>query len=374
MKIGIDCRLWNESGVGRYIRNLVKELSLIDTHNDYVLFILPKDEENVRQQVVSVRNGKWKLVAVNIRWHTVAEQIKLPVMLLKEKLDLVHFTYFSVPLGYYKPFVVTIHDLIIYHYPTGKASTLPFPLYRLKHFGYKKIIQNAANRACKIITPLKATKEDLVRTFKISEDKVVVTSEGVDSGLKFKARKLKLKINDYFLYVGNAYPHKNLDRLLQAFSVLAKENARVALVLVGKDDYFYKRIKEEVRKMALANNVFFYGEATDEELSALYQNAKALILPSLMEGFGLPAIEAMASKCLVLASDIPSLREVCGDAAIYFDPHDSEDIKQKMSEVCFNNAGNYSKNITSGLERTKMFSWRKMAEETLKVYEGCPSL
>src|ERR1035437_588767 len=150
MKIGIDARLWNQTGVGRYIRNLVKNLQEIDLKNNYVLFVKPADFENVKSQIT---NPKWKIIKSDINWHTVSEQVKFVLVLNKEKLDLVHFPYFSVPILYNKPFVVTIHDLIINHFSTGKASTLAYPLYLAKRAAYKFVIKRAAEKAKKIITP-----------------------------------------------------------------------------------------------------------------------------------------------------------------------------------------------------------------------------
>ncbi len=175
----------------------------------------------------------------------------------------------------------------------------------------------------------------------------------------------------YFLYVGNAYPHKNLDRLLQALNILISQYPNISLVLVGKEDYFYKRLKEKVKKMNLEKSVLFCGQVSNEELISLYRNAKALVMPSLMEGFGLPGLEAMANKCLVLASDVPALREIYSDAAVYFNPVDIDDIRKKMEDVCFNDLNHFSQNIEKGLQRVKLFSWEKMAKETLRVYESC---
>lgn len=380
MRIGIDCRLWNESGVGRYIRNLVEYLAIIDRKNEYVLFVLSKDFE-------SIKYTKWSVVRADIRWHTLEEQIRFPKILNRENLDLMHFPYVSVPIFYNKPFVVTVHDLIPYHYPTGKASTLALPLYKLKLLGYKFVIAQAVKKAKKIITVSNATKKEVVNHIKVSEDKIVVAYEGVDNKItnpklqisnksSVKARtsadkqntKYKILNTKYFLYVGNAYPHKNLDRLLQALNILISQYPNISLVLVGKEDYFYKRLKEKVRNMGLEQSVNFLGEVSDEDLSSLYQNALALVIPSLMEGFGLPALEAMANRCLVLSSDIPGLKEVCGNAALYFDPYNLNDIVQKMKKIYPDS--DYGVNIEKGVERTKMFSWQKMAKETLKVYEG----
>ena len=396
MRIGIDCRLWSESGVGRYIRNLVKNIQLIDKENEYVLFVLSKDCEKFKVQSFDFARGKsskFKVKVVNIRWHTVEEQIKFPSILNKENLDLMHFTYVSVPVFYNKPFVVTIHDLIPYHFPTGLATTLPLPLYKLKLLGYKYVVSKAAQKAKKIIAVSNTTKDEIVDHLRVDPSKVVVAYEGVvpqitnhKSQITNKSQNTKYKILDtkYFLYVGNAYPHKNLERLLEAFKlfchpeasaegsqILRSSQSDISLVLLGKGDYFYKRLKKKAKEMNLERSVIFYGEVIDSELNLFYKNALALVMPSFMEGFGLPALEAMANRCLVLASDISSLKEICGDAAIYFDPYDVKDMLKKMVNIYHSNdTYHYSEKIKAGFGRAKMFSWRKMVKETLGVYEA----
>lgn len=371
MKIGIDCRLWNESGVGRYTRNLVKELQILDKNNSYSLFVLSKDKLKILNQV---KNDNFRIVKADIRWHTIEEQIKFPQILNKENLDLMHFPYFSVPIFYNKSYVVTIHDLIIHHFPTGQASTLGLPLYNLKLLGYKFIITSVAKKAKKIITVSNATKKEIIDHLGVNSNKITVTYEGVSlvSPKEILTRRYTLYAKRYFLYVGNAYPHKNLERLLEAFMLLRQND--IKLVLVGKEDFFYKRLKEKVKNMGLEKSIEFLGEVSDQNLTNLYRNAKALIVPSLMEGFGLPALEAMANKCLVLASDVPSLREICKDTAIYFDPYNPKNIEEKMKDVCFNNLNHFSNNIEKGFERAKLFSWQKMAKETLRLYESCVGL
>lgn len=372
MRIGIDIRLQNESGVGRYIRNLVEWLPKIDKKNEY------------------------SLIAPKIRWHSLKEQILFPRVLEKEGFDLVHFPYFSVPTLYKRPFVVTIHDLTINHFPTGKASTLSHPVYLLKHLGYRFVLNQAIKNAKKIIVPSKSTKKEILEHFKAPEEKVVVAYEGVDFGKIDKRPHLRnakspIQKESYFLYVGNAYPHKNLKRLVEAFqsainpvkSSLRSDHgagnqqstiSNLKLVLVGREDYFYTRLKKKVKEMGLSNQVIFYGEANDQELSWLYQNAIALVLPSLMEGFGLPALEAMACGSLVLASDIPALKEVCGEVAIYFKPEKIEEIIDALYKAMNVSAKSKYQRRELAKERAKLFSWQKMAEQTLRVYESCFSL
>lgn len=386
MRIGIDCRLWNQSGVGRYIRNLVLELAKIDKRNQYILFFQAREFTHLE---LPGKNFEKKLS--DVRWHTLAEQIKFPTILNKEKLDLVHFPYFSVPIFYKKPHVVTIHDLILDHFPTGEASTLSFPLYQLKLLGYKFIIAYAIKNAKKIITVSKTTKKEIVDHFGINEDRIAVAYEGVDKGIMNHQSRIMNKKKPYFLYVGNAYPHKNLNRLLDALNILissprgeAGQYPNISLVMVGKEDFFYKKLRQKAHKMNLQEQVIFKGNITDEELSGLYKSALALVMPSLMEGFGLPIIEAMANNCLVLASDIPVHKEIAGSASLYFDPYNVTQLAEKMNNICSNDSNHppagplrreaskagRSKIIEQGLERIKMFSWEKMGKETLKVYES----
>lgn len=370
MKIGIDARLINQTGVGRYINNLIDQLQTIDHKNQYVLFVKNEDFDQVKLKIENQPAGrqdlKVKIVKTNIRWHSIEEQIKFPILLNKENLDLVHFPYFSVPIFYNRPFVVTIHDLIQLHFSTGRASTLPFPFYRIKHFGYKYVISKAAQKAKKIIAVSNSTKDEIIDHLKIDPNKIIVTSEAVDDKTMTKPEKPNnIKLNRFFLFVGNVYPHKNADVLIKAFENLNPKTG-AGLIFVGKEDYFYKRLKQKV----ISNkNIQFLDYTSDEELAWLYQNAVATVCPAFMEGFGLPALEAMANKCLVIVSDIPALREVCEDNAIYFNPKNSDELSSKMKEV-LENKNKYKDLIEKGLKRSQEFSWRKMSERTLKIYES----
>lgn len=359
MKIGIDCRFWNESGVGRYTRNLVRELQVIDKQNSYTLFCISKNIQEVKS---SLTNPSFRVVSADIKWHTLAEQTKFPGILAKSDLDLVHFPYFSLPVFYNRPFVVTIHDLILHHFSTGRASTLPLPAYHLKRTGYKFIINQAASKSRQIITVSEATKKEIVEHLNIKPQKVTVTYEGVDDFIKGDSLR---KNYSYFLYVGNTYPHKNLDVLIHAFSGLT--DTSVKLIIVGKKDYFQNRLKNTASLGYKNPNIIFEENVSDKKLAGLYSQALALISPSLMEGFGLPVLEAMRNNCLVLASDIPVYREICSDAVVYFDPKNREDIMKKMQLVLDKKI---SKEVM--LKKAKKISekyiWKKMAEKTLEVY------
>ncbi|HSW98134.1 MAG TPA: glycosyltransferase family 1 protein [Candidatus Saccharimonadales bacterium] len=366
MRIGIDCRLWNESGVGRYIRNLVRELGVIDKKNYYTLFVLSSDYDEVASHISNKKN--WTLVKADIRWHTIWEQITFPALIASEELDLVHFPYFSVPIFYHKKFIVTIHDLILHHYPTGKASTLPPPLYWLKQFGYKFIIQEASRKSNFIITVSNATKAEIIKHFDVDPDRVTVTYEGVDKKISNSGQGTDVK-NPYFLYVGNAYPHKNLERLLEAFLQFHHHYPTVKLQLVGRQDYFYKRIKKLIHTMSLENSVSFMGYVSDEKLAELYKNCLAVVCPSLMEGFGLPGLEAMEYGALVLASNIVVYKEIYKQNCLYFDPFKVKDIEKRLVDAYHVSQKKREEYGRKESVYVKSFAWQQMAKKTLKIYQ-----
>lgn len=340
MRIGIDARLIEETGVGRYIRNLIGELATLDQANEYVIFLRKKAFVEFRRP-----NSRWEKVLADVPWHSVTEQLVMPRIFQKAKLDLLHIPYFNVPIFYFGRMVVTIHDLTILHLDTGRASSLPWVLYKLRRLGYGFILRIGLLRAQKIIAVSETTKADIVKNLGIDANKIMVTYEGVNIKPTNEKRLIK---EEYFLYVGNAYPHKNLEILLRAVGESGKK-----LVLVGKDDYFYRRLPRP-------ESVIFFGAASDVQLANLYQNAKALVFPSLMEGFGLPAIEALSLGCPVICSDIPIFHEILGDNAIFFNPHDSKDLAMKLRREI-------SKKIVVLDAR---FNWNSMSKQTLHIYES----
>ncbi len=371
MKIGIDVRLWNETGVGRYIRELVKNLSKIDKKNNYVLFALSENIDEINNVIAS---NSFKIVQANFRWHSLEEQLLFSMAIKNEGVDLMHFPYFSVPILYNSLFVVTIHDLILNNFPTGKASTLPFFVYQIKRFAYNAVIDHALNKSSKIIVPLNAVKADILNKFHLNENKIVVTYEG---SLEVSDNKRHIITNipkKYFLHVGNVYPHKNCDRLIKSFKKLTEEQFDVNLLFVGREDYFMKRLKSNVENLNLSKNIVFVGEVTDQELNFYYRQAVGVVIPSLMEGFGLPAIESLTNSSLVLAADIPALREVCGDSAIFFDPYNENDIAESMKKALELSPNKRKELLQIGITHIKQFSWISMAKNTLKIYESCISL
>lgn len=368
MRIGIDARLIGETGVGRYIRNLIGEVAKQDDTNEYVIFLPTKQFAGF-----SLPNVRWSKVLVDIHWHTVEEQIKMPGIFRAAKLDLIHIPYHNPPILYGGRMVVTIHDLTILHFATGKATTLPWPLYVLKRLGYWLELWIGLRRAEMVIAVSETTKREIIDHIHIPAEKIAVTYEGVDPLITGDRTKLAKRLlpDPYFLYVGNAYPHKNVEMLVESFKRFlgtVKSTEKPKLVLVGGSDFFYMRVKKSVESSGISESVIFFGAANDSELISLYTNAVAFVFPSRMEGFGLPALEALSLGCRVCVSDIPIFHEILGDRALYFDPLDPSGIAEVLKRVW--HQGNPEHAAEPGKPKLlQRYSWSKMARETLTIYE-----
>jgi len=374
--IGIDARMYHiPGGIGRYTRELISSLERIDSENEYRVFLRKEGFDNYQPN-----NQKFKKVLADIGWYGFSEQLKMPGIWKKEKINLLHATHFNKSLFYRRPYVVTIHDLTysVSAREGMKISKLPPIVYEFKRIAYEWAIRDVIKKAKKIIVPTNYSKEDIVRMYKINPEKVSVTYESVtgDFSPERRGRDLsvisnKFSINKkYFIYVGNASPHKNVKRLIEAFLKFYEINNSFQLVLAGKKEKFYEQIERELIERGISRDrVILTDMVSDEELYSLLANAYALTFPSLAEGFGIPPLEAMASGIPVLVSNISCLPEICQDKALYFDPYNTDDIAEKMRIISEDE--NLRENlIKKGLEHVKSFSWDKMARETREVYES----
>lgn len=374
MKIGIDARFFGPigKGLGRYTQKLIEELEKVDFENQYYIFINKSNKDDY-----TPHNPNFHKIVVDIPWYTLQEQIQMTQLLNRYHLDLVHFLHFNVPLLYRKPYIVTIHDLILLEYPTRKASRLGWVQYAIKTFAYKIVIRNAVQTAQSVIAISEYTKQSLLKHFGLADAKITTIYEGVDlerfhplNQQNFDFHRYGITKDCYILYVGNVYPHKNIDRLVSVFSKLKKENilhSQDKLVLVGKQDYFFDKIYQLVQELELSEQVVFPGFVSDEQLIDLYKHSRLYVFPSLYEGFGLPPLEAIAIGASVIVSNATCLPEIFGGAVGYFDPTSEDDMARVISEYYHNSELRQSHHIY--YEKVlSQYSWSKMAEETKMVY------
>ncbi len=370
MKILLDARLYGpeNTGLGRYVMNLVENLAKIDKRNSYTILLRKKYFDRLNLP------SKWKKVLADFRHYSLAEQITLPKIISQIKPDIVHFPHFNVPVFFSSKFVVTIHDILMHKQKGLEATTLNPVAYLVKRLGYKLVFGHAVRKATKVIVPSSFVKKEVGDYYRLDKDKLVVTYEGFDEKFLPKdsgaqvLRKYSIA-TPYFVYAGNAYPHKNLKRAIEAVVLLnQKKDKKITLVIVSARNVFVSRLEKLIKKMNAGSFVKLLGFVSDSELGALYKNSVAFVFPSLSEGFGLPGLEAMNVGTLVLASEIPVLKEVYKTSVSYFNPYDYTSIEKAMEDALTLDPSVRKERIDKAREFAKRYSWDKMARETIKVY------
>lgn len=384
MRLGIDARFYGHlgKGLGRYTEKLIAHLESIPAASEHIFFIFLR-RENFEEYQPKRKN--FVKVLADYPWYGWQEQILFPRRIAEYHLDLMHFPHFNVPLLLTTPFVVTIHDLILLHYPTVKATELPPFLYWIKYIAYRIVIVHAVWRSRAIIAVSQFTKADLEAVYPSAKGKVTVTLEATDDfcfwldpkserklleslGLRLSGQAGKEDTDKPFvLYVGNAYPHKNLGLFIE----IARKFPQYDFLLVGKEDFFYRAFKRDVAAAGCAN-IRFAGYLDDRSLGALYRRANVYLFPSFYEGFGLPGLEAMTYGAPVVAAEAGSLREVYGAAAYYFDPRSPESCAVSLRRALSEDEG-ASGSRQARFRRAAQFSWQAMAEATFKLYEKARS-
>lgn len=362
-KIAIDAREINTS-TGRYVERLLTYLQKIDTTNNYLVLLKPADYETWQPTA-----DNFKKIECPHKEFTFAEQFAFKRQLKKLKPDLVHFTMVQQPVFYRGKKVTTMHDLTTLRFKNPAKN--PF-VYWVKQRVYGFVNWYVPRTSKYIITPTEYVKKDVVSYAKVSPKKFVVTYEAADE-ISDPIEPIKaLQSKPFIFYVGRPQPHKNLSRLLEAFAILKKTHPDLLLVLGGRRDSVYDSYITEAKRLGIEDSVVFTGYVSEGTLKWLFRGCKAYVFPSLSEGFGLPGLEAMLHRAPVVSSDATCLPEVYDDAAWYCNPLDTFDIARSIDEV-LTNTELRNKLVRRGRERAKSFSWQRMAEQTLAVYNNALS-
>lgn len=374
MKIGfdIDSLTIKSGGIGRYAVNLINSIariSLSKTQNEIFIFFHNSFDRNLIEKYPNVKFVKKH---TNVKSNVLRKGIFIPFSIKRMKIDLFHgLDHIGIPFIYKSKrckYVATIHDLITLIYPDK---------FTFKH----RLIQNTLlpkvlRKADRIIADSNSTKYDIVRFYPEYESKTKVIYVGMDK--KFfqrssheteKALK-KYNINfKYFLFLGTVEPRKNIINVIEAFIRLKqKGNVEYKLVITGRKGWLYKEILERMRKTPFSNDIVFTDFIDDEDLPFLYSGAEIFLYPSLYEGFGLPLLEAMACGTPVITSNVSSLPEIAGDAALLVNPVNIEEIARAVERLT-RDSKLREEMRKKALERAMFFSWEKAAKETLKIYE-----
>lgn len=359
--IVIDARI-RRTSTGRYADRLIEHLQDADTYHKYTILVEPDDGWQPKAANFSVVPCRYAQFSLNP-----LEQLGFAWQLYKLKANLVHFTMTQQPLLYFGKAVTTSHDTTMYHFVRKGSTSLP--IYKFKMWSYRFLVWFSHKKSSHIIVPTRTVAEDFAKLQPFTRKKLVVTYESSEPPLLVRAVKPKSVDGDFILYVGTAFPHKNLPKLIEAFDILHAKNPKLKLVLTGKREINYEELDAWATKRASYKNIVFTGFVTDPELKWLYEHCKAYVFASLSEGFGLPPLEAMSHGAPVASSNASCMPEVYGNAAHYFDAKNPRDIAAKIQEV-LSDVGLRETLIANGHKRLRQFSWRRMADETMTVYKA----
>lgn len=366
MRIAIDARKLRDYGIGTYVRNLLRQLARQDEANEYVVLCRETDCDTVE-----ALGPRFRPVPENAGPYSIAEQFAIPMDLRRESITLFHAPHYVLPPLTPCTSVVTIHDCI----------HLRFPQYLPNRIGYayaRAQMWTATHRAARVITVSEASKRDILRYFRVPESRIDVIYNAIDDRFWEKpdidemnrVRERYQLTNPFVLYAGNIKPHKNLERLIEAFHLLRQNSPDlrdVQLLIIGDEISKYAALRRAVHRHKLHKHVRFFGFVPDQTLAALYRLANVFVFPSLYEGFGLPPLEAVASGTPVITSNVSSLPEVVGDAAIMIDPYESEAIAGAMHRV-LTDEGLRAELRRKGLARAREFSWERSIARVREIY------
>jgi glycosyltransferase involved in cell wall biosynthesis len=355
--IAIDARVINSS-TGRYVERLVHYLEEIDSTNRYSILVSKKDLNFYKP-----KNKNFVVVEADFDNYSLSEQTAFKSFLDKLNADLVHFCMPQQPVLYKGKKVTTIHDLTLLKTYNSDKNWLSYHIKQaVGYFVFKSVIKNNNQ----IIVPSKFTKNEVIELSPIAADKINLTYESADIEKK-ELKSYKHPFKKFILYVGQQSDYKNIRRLGDAHQQLLKNYPDLGLILVGRKNASELN-NEKYFKDQNYKNILFTDFIPDSQKDWLYTQASAYVFPSLMEGFGLPGLEAMGYGAPVVSSNATCLPEVYGDAALYFDPKSVDDMADKISQVLEDSKLRESL-IQKGYEQLKKYSWKKMAQETHAIYE-----
>ena len=365
VRIAIDARKLHDFGIGTYIRNLVRQLAILDRESEYVLLCRPEDAEQLGEVGVNFRP-----VVETAGNYSVTEQLRIPIAIGRARANLFHAPHYVLPPLVGCRSVVTIHDCIHLMFPQYLPNRIAYAYARAS-------IALAARRSTRVLTVSESSKRDILKYVDVPPEKIDVIPNAYDERFMIEPReeavvrlRARYQLHDEFvLYAGNVKPHKNLERLIEAFDLVRKRGLdHLKLVLIGDEISKYASLRRAVHRYGLHKYVRFLGYLPEETLAVMYRLAGVFVFPSLYEGFGLPPLEAMASGTPVVTSNVSSLPEVAGDAAVLVDPYDASAIADGIHDVLTNETLR-STLRRKGLARAREFSWETSVRRVHAIYK-----
>lgn len=362
-KILIDARLYGptHTGIGRYTKNLLLALKNNSEFKKYHWTLLIYSE--LFNQIKKDLGDSFTYIPTNIRHYSLSEQLFLPFILYRAAPNLTHFTHFNKPLIYFKKSVITIHDLIK-HLSRGPSTTTRHQLiYWPKYFAYL-VLTYIIIKTNQIIVPSNFWRNYIISHFRKNPKNISTIYEAADPIFSPKIHSANPPQN-YIIYTGNLYPHKNIEVILYALKNLPD----IKLKIISSQQLFKKQIIKTIKKLNIQNQVEFMGYLPDSDFPNIYSKALALVHPSFLEGFSLTGLEAMSLNCPVISSNQSCLPEIYQDSVLYFDPRQPQQLTRQI-KILQKNPKIRQDLIRKGHLQVKKFSWDKTAQMTLDIYKS----
>jgi glycosyltransferase involved in cell wall biosynthesis len=359
-RIAIDGRELGGSGTGRYVERLLHYLQAMDDQNDYFVLVRP------------AYFNKWHPVNKNFtkikcphKEFTFAEQMGLLRQIRKLNLDLIHFPMVQQPVFYRGKTVTTMNDLTTLRFRNPSKN---YTIFMLKRWVYWWVNKKVARKSNALIAFTKFVMQDVAKFARVGEEKITVINLAAEELAGETEPIDKLAGKEFIMFTGRPLPHKNLFRLIEAFAKLKQSHPELSLAIIGKKDASFNSYISFMDKLGVSGSVVFTDYIPDGQLKWALGHTKAYVFPSLSEGFGLPGLEAMHYGAPVVSSNSTCLPEVYGDAALYFNPTDVNDMAEKIDKV-LSDAKLRNNLVEKGKNQVKKYSWERMAKQTLDVYK-----
>jgi glycosyltransferase involved in cell wall biosynthesis len=359
LSIVIDARRI-DSSTGHYVQHLLDELQQIDQVNNYTVIVLEKEKDYWQPT-----SSNFRVLAVTYDHYTFGEQLGLAWTLYRLRPDLVHFTMPQQPILWVGRRVTTIHDTTLIRYDNIDQ---PWLLYKTRKFIFTMIMRNVIARSRVIITPTEYVRHDLDEWTRHRFTLKLQAIHEAGSMAQVEPEPIpELVGTRYLFYIGNAFPYKNVQRIVEAFGELKGKYGDLQLVLAGKKEFFYQQLENKVQKWNIAD-VHFLGYTSEGQKRWAFQHATAYVTATLSEGFSIQQLEAMSEDCPVISSNATCLPEVGGDAPLYFDPHSTPALVAAVRQL-LDTPQLHQDMITRGRRNVARFSWQRMAEQTANIYQ-----
>ncbi|MEK7602628.1 MAG: glycosyltransferase family 1 protein [Patescibacteria group bacterium] len=360
MHIVIDARI-RLASTGKPVERLLEYLQGLDSKNLYTILLAKDDLWQPTAKNFTAKSCPYPIFSFNP-----INQITLALFIARLRPDLVHFTLTGQqPIFYFGKQTTFTHDLTMLRFV--RPGRLPNWLHKIRMWGYRFLLWQSHKKAEKILVPSEFVRDDVYKKYLFTRRKIVVTPEASEPPISASEVEPKDPPTNFLLYVGTAFPHKNLTKLVDAFAELKLKHPDLKLIFVGKREYHSKQLEKSIKNNPNVNDIIFTGFIELAELKWYYNRAAVYVFPSLSEGFGLPGLEAMAHGCPVASSNATCLPEVCKDAAEYFDPENAQDMTKAIQKI-LGNPKRRAELVANGKKVVAGYSWKRMVEQTLQVF------